>query len=91
MYAIVVREAGEPAAIAGSGAHIEANVVPAVRRAPGIVSAVYMTDGTGKALSVFVFETEEAARATIERIRTAPRPEFIHVETVEPWQVLARF
>lgn len=91
MYAIVVREAGEAAAMSGSGGHLESNVVPAVRRAPGIVSAVYMTDGTGKALSVFVFETEEAARGAMERMRTAPRPDFMHVEAVEPWQVLARF
>ncbi len=91
MYAVVVREAGEPQAIAESGGHLEANVIPATRHAPGIVSAVYLTDGAGTALSVFVFETEGAARGAMERIRTAPRPPFIHVEGVEPWQVLARF
>ncbi len=91
MYAVVVREAGDAAAISASGDHLEANVVPAVRRAPGIVSAVYMTDGAGRALSIFLFDTEQAARATMERVRTAPRPDFIHVESVEPWEVLARF
>ncbi len=50
-----------------------------------------MTDGAGNALSVFVFETEESARGAMERIETAPRPPYIHVEAVEPWQVLARF
>ena len=89
MYAVVVRESGDPGAIAGSGEHLATNVIPAVRRAPGIVSAVYMTDGAGKALSVFIFESEEAARATMDRLRTAPRPDFIHVESVEPWAVLA--
>ncbi len=49
-----------------------------------------MTDGAGKALSVFVFESEDVARATMERLRTAPRPGFIRVEAVEPWEVLAR-
>jgi hypothetical protein len=91
MYAVVVRESGDPEAISGSGEHLAANVVPAVRKAPGIVSAVYMTDGAGKALSVFIFESEEAARATVERLRTAPRPGFIHVESVEPYAVLAHF
>ncbi len=91
MYAVVVRERGEAAAIAGSGEHLETNVVPAARRAPGIASAVYLTDGSGNALSVFVFESEGAARGAMDRIRNAPRPGFIHVESVEPWAVLARF
>jgi hypothetical protein len=91
MYAVVVRESGDPEAISGSGGHLEANVVPAARRAPGIASAVYMTDGSGNALSVFIFETEDAARSAMDRIRTAPRPGFIQVESVEPWAVLARF
>ena len=91
MYAVVVREAGDAEAITSSAEHLEANVIPAVRRAPGIVSAVYMTDGSGNALSVFVFETEEAARSAMDRMRTAPRPGFIHVESVEPWAVLAHF
>ncbi len=83
------REAGDPEAISTSGEHLEADVIPAVRRAPGIVSAVYMTDGSGRALSVLLFEGEEAARAALERIRTAPRPDFIRVESVEPFAVLA--
>lgn len=91
MYAVVVRESGDPEAISGSGEHLEANVVPAVRRAPGIASAVYMTDGSGHALSVLIFETEDVARSAMDRIRIAPRPGYIHVESVEPWAVLTRF
>ncbi len=91
MYAVVVHEAGDAEAISASAQHLEANVIPAVRRAPGIVSAVYMTDGLGRALSLFLFENEDAARGAVERIRTAPRPGFIHVESVEPFAVLAHF
>ncbi len=91
MYAVVVREAGDAEAISSSAEHLEANVIPAVRRAPGIVSAVYMTDGSGRALSVFLFENESVARGAMERIRTAPRPGFIHVEGIALYAVLAHF
>ena len=89
MYAVVVREAGELASIEGSGGHLEANVVPRLRGAPGIVSALWMTDGSGGTLNVLVFESEQAALAALEPVRNAPRPPFMHLEDAGVFRVLA--
>jgi len=91
MHAVVVRERGDREAIDGSGEHLVANVVPRTRQAPGIVSAFWMTDGSGGTLNVLVFETEEAAKAALERVREAPRPGFMKLESVQPYRVLAHF
>ena len=38
MFPVVVRESGEPEMIDGSGEHLETNVLPRTRQAPGLVS-----------------------------------------------------
>ena len=91
MHAVVVRETGDREAIEGSGEHVVANVLPRTRQAPGIVSAFWMTDGSGGTLNVLVFEDEDAARAASEPARNAPRPGFMKVESVELYRVLAHF
>jgi hypothetical protein len=82
MYAVVVRESGDRDAIEASGEQLETNVLPLIRTAPGIVSAVWTTDGVGGTLNVLVFESEETARAASERVRGAPRPAFMNLESV---------
>jgi hypothetical protein len=89
MYAVVVREAGDAAQIDESGGMVSANVAPRVREAPGFVSALWMSDGAGRTLNVLVFSSEEAARAALEAARTAPRPPFMRVESVDVFSVLA--
>jgi outer membrane cobalamin receptor len=89
MHAVVVRETGQNEAIEGSGTHLMANVVPRIREAPGAVSALWMTDGSGGTLNVLVFENEEAARAALEPVRNAPRPGFMKSDSVEVYRVLA--
>ena len=63
MYAVVVRERGQADQINTSGQHVEANVLPRARQAPGIVSGFWMTDMAGATLNVMVFESEDAARS----------------------------
>jgi hypothetical protein len=89
MFAVVIREAGDAAKIDGSAAMVSANVAPRVREAPGFVSALWMSDRAGKTLNVLVFSSEEAARAGLEAARAAPRPPFMHVESVDVFSVLA--
>jgi hypothetical protein len=89
MFAVVVRETGDAARIHGSGAMLSANVAPRVREASGFVSALWMSDGAGKAINVLVFESEEAARGALEATRTSPRPPFMQVESVDVFKVLA--
>lgn len=68
---------------------VTTNVAPRVREAPGFVSALWMSDGAGRTLNVLVFESEEAARRSVEAARAAPRPLFMQVESVEVFSVLA--
>jgi hypothetical protein len=74
MYAVVVRERGQADQINTSGQHVQANVLPRARQAPGIVSGFWMTDMAGATLNVMVFESEDVARSALEPVRTAPRP-----------------
>ena len=91
MFAVVVEESGQAEQVRGSRDHAEANVVPQVRNAPGIVSATFTTDEGGRTLNLFLFQTEDAAQMAVEWIRAAPRPPFMRVETVELREVLAHF
>jgi hypothetical protein len=89
MFAVVVRESGDAARIEASADLVSTNVVPRVRLAPGFVSAVWLSNGSGETLNVLAFESEEAARAALGAARTSPRPPFMKVESVELLRVLA--
>jgi hypothetical protein len=89
MFAVVVRESGNAEQIESSGDLVATNVAPRVRQAPGFVSAVWLSDGSGGTLNVLAFESEEAARAALEPARLAPRPPHMKVESVELLRVLA--
>jgi hypothetical protein len=91
MYAVVVRERGQAGQINTSGQHVQANVLPRARQAPGILSGFWMTDMAGATLNVLVFESEDAARSALEPVRTASRPPSIQVESAEVYEVLAHF
>ena len=89
MYAVVVRESGDAALIDQSGDIVEANVAPRVREAPGFVSAVWMSDGSGGTLNVLTFASEAEATSALEAARHAPRPPFLRLETADVLRVLA--
>jgi hypothetical protein len=89
MFAVVVRETGDAGMIDGSGDLVRDRVAPQVRQAPGFSSAIWMSDGAGRTLNVLVFDSREAADHAVEAARSAPRPSFMHVETIEVFSVLA--
>jgi hypothetical protein len=89
MFAVVVREAGDAAQIDASSQMVSERVAPQVRQAPGFVSALWMSDGAGGTLNVIVFESEAAARSSLDAARNARRPPFMHLETVDLFSVLA--
>jgi hypothetical protein len=91
MYAVVVRETGDREAIDASAEHVAAEVLPRTRNAPGIVSATWMSDGSGGTLNVLVFDSREAAQAALPRIENAPRPGYMKLESAQTFLVLARF
>ncbi len=89
MHAVVVRESGDPDKIEGSGELVQANVAPQVAAAPGFVSALWTSDGSGGTLNVIVFESESAAQAALDAARGAPRPPFMRLDEVRVVRVLA--
>src|SRR5215216_6641578 len=86
MYAVVVRERGQADQINTSRQHVQANVLPRARQAPGIVSGFWMTDMAGATLNVMVFESEDAARSALEPVRSAPRPPWMQVESADVYE-----
>jgi hypothetical protein len=50
-----------------------------------------MSDGKGATLNAMVFESEETARAALQRTRKAPRPGFLKLESADLSLVLAHF
>ena len=89
MFAVVVRESGDVQKIESSADLVATNVAPRVRQAPGFVSALWLSDGSGGTLNVLAFDSQESARAALEAARTAPRPPFMKLESVELLRVLA--
>ena len=64
-------------------------VVPIVSQAPGFVSGVWLARGEGKGHSVVVFETEEAANAMAEQVRSVA-PSTVTVDNVGVHEVVAK-
>lgn len=60
-----------------------------LRGAPSIVSALWMTNGSGGTMNVLVFESELAALAALQPVRNAPRPPFLRLEDAGVFRVLA--
>ena len=71
----------------GAVSHLEEQVVPAVKQAPGFVTGHWTRkDNTG--LSLIVFESEENAQAASERIPQG-LPDSVSLEQVEVREVVA--
>jgi hypothetical protein len=85
MHAVVVKVTvsdEEPALKA-----LREQVVPAVSQAPGFVTGYWTRKGNG-GLSMAIFESEEAARSSSERVADAA-PEGVTIEGVEVREVVA--
>ena len=80
MYAVAVRETEQREAIEGSGELLEANLLPRVREAPGVVSASFMSDGQGATLNVLVFEVRR------QREPLSSSPAMPHVQGSSSWR-----
>jgi hypothetical protein len=89
MFAVVVRESGDADEIDHGAEHVSREVAPRVRQAPGFVSAMWMSDGAGGTLNVLAFDSEDAARGALVRVRQAVRPEPMRLESADVFRVLA--
>jgi hypothetical protein len=87
MHAVVVRVTIGDVEVAQKGLREE--IVPRVSQAPGFVAGYWTRSDDGKqGLSMIVFESEDAARAGAERIRTGSVPETVTLEGVEVREVV---
>ena len=66
MHAVVVKVSVEPGHEEESLEHVRANVVPNVKQAPGVVAGYWLAPEEGHGLAITVWESEEAAKASIE-------------------------
>jgi len=89
MYAVVARVSIGDVAIAERELH--ENVVPGVSSAPGFVAGYWTrSDDGSNGLSMLVFESEDAARATADRFRSGTMiPETVTVSRIEIREVIA--
>lgn len=72
---------------AGSVAALREQVVPRVSQAPGFVAGYWTRKGNG-GLSISVWESENAANAASEMVKSAA-PEGVSVDSVEVREVVA--
>lgn len=85
MHAVVVRVTISDTQ--GSETELREQVVPRVAQAPGFVAG-YWTRKDNSGMSMSVWESEEAANAASEMVRSAA-PEGVNVESVEVREVVA--
>jgi hypothetical protein len=88
MHAVVVRVRIGDTEIAEKG--LREMVVPRVKQAPGFIAGYWTRSEDGSdGLSMILLESEDAARAAAEAIRTAPvMPETVTLENVEVREVV---
>jgi hypothetical protein len=88
MHAVVVRVKIGDVEVARKGLREE--VLPRVSQAPGFVAGYWTASDDGHdGLSMAVFESEDAARAAAEMVRTGTvRPETVTLESVEVREVV---
>jgi hypothetical protein len=85
MHAVVVRVTIKD--VESAEAALQEQVVPRASQAPGFVAG-YWTRKDNKGLSMIVFESEEAAQAVIEPIRSGV-PDAVDLDDVEVREVVA--
>ena len=66
-------------------------VIPGLRQAPGFVGAQWVKLGENSGTSMLTFETEEAAQAAADQLRTDPPPaDAVTIASAEIGEVVER-
>lgn len=72
-------------------AFLKEQVIPRITQAPGFVAAHWVRLGDDTGASIVVFETEEAAQAAAEHVRSNPPPsDAVTITSIEVGEVVAR-
>ena len=85
MHAVVVRVTIND--VEGATSALREQTVPGVSQAPGFVTGYWTRKGDA-GLSMVIFESEDAAKAMSERVRSLA-PDAVTVEDVEVREVVA--
>ena len=65
--------------------------IPRLRQAPGFVAGQWVQLGENKGTSMLTFETDKAARAAVEQLRSNPPPnDAIEFTSIEVGKVVER-
>jgi len=87
MHAVVVRSTVHD--VEQGRTFLREEGIPRVRQAPGFVSAHWVRLGDNSGTSMLIFETEEAAQAAVEQLKTNPPPTgAVTINSVEIGEVV---
>ena len=90
MYAVMLRVGVEAGRMDESIEFVERNVLPMVRQTPGIVAGYWLAQPDGvEGVALTIFESEEAAKASIDEMDSAPRPDYASFLGVQLLRVTA--
>jgi hypothetical protein len=91
MHALQVTVTIQPGHAEEGQEHLEANVVPRAKTAPGFISGYWTRSADGEhGFSFSVFESEESARGAADMIPNTPRPDFITFDSIEVQEIVAQ-
>jgi ribosomal protein L35AE/L33A len=68
---------------------LQEDVVPRIREAPGLVAGYWVRLDGNQGRSMVMFESEEAAKAAVDRVRAMPESEFVTIDSVDVHEVVA--
>lgn len=69
--------------------YLHANVLPAMKQTPGLVSGYWLSAKDGQGLTVLLFEDQKPAQDAAAGLASAPKADFATVGTVEVREVVA--
>jgi heme-degrading monooxygenase HmoA len=90
MHAVITRVSIQAGHEEESLEHLRANVIPRVKEAPGVVAGYWVGPRDGHGMAITVWESEGAARKSIEMAQNAPRPDSVTFDSFEEGEVIAQ-
>ena len=69
--------------------YLREQAIPRISQAPGFVAAQWVRLGENTGTSMLTFESEEAAQAAVEQLRTNPPP-GVTIDSIEVGEVVER-